>query len=278
MMFRTGGRIQAPPPITPSPIASAVCLVIGIVIFIIGLGAYGIVIASRCFTFNFNRPIYKALKGKMWFANLLVSLLLQGGFAFMVMPMLLHGLNGLLPDTLLFPVSLFIPFIVAQIVMIWFTLWAPIETGIIRERLKAHGITPEQFANGRYMGVSDPTRSSFKKLTQVEDDIGMLWLAPDRLIYRGDVQHFDIPHANVLDIERKADAGSTSSYFGGVHVIVRYRDSDGIEKRVRLHPEGDWTMTGKARAQNALAEALEMWRSSAPATIAPAAADAAASA
>ena len=65
---------------------------------------------------------------------------------------------------------------------------------------------------------------------------------------------------------------------GGVHVIVRYRDSDTTEKRVRLHPEGDWTMTGKARAQNALAEALEMWRSSAPATIAPAVADAAASA
>jgi hypothetical protein len=175
---------------------------------------------------------------------------------------LLRLFNGVLSDNLLRPVSFFAPFIAAQIFFMWFGVWSPLETMVVRKRLTACGFTRDQLATGITIGISDPARNSLKKMTLVEEDLGMLWIGDDVLSYRGDGQSFDVPRGDLLAVERKADAGAASSYFGAVHVIIRFRQPDGTERRVRLHPEQVWTQTGRARALNYLAERLESWRQS----------------
>jgi hypothetical protein len=88
----------------------------------------------------------------------------------------------------------------------------------------------------------------------------MMWLESRAIVYCGDTQAWEVTPGQLLAVERQADAGSTSSYFGAVHVIMRFMDERGVERRVRLHPEGDWTMTAKARALNAIADRLMAWK------------------
>ena len=245
----------------PSVVMAVVLFIIGFVFALLGVAVYGLVLLTNNFTMDFSRPFFSTFGGKLWFGNLLVGLLVQGGLAFMISPVLIRLLWGVLPQNLLIPVSFFGPFIVLQFVMVWLAMWAPLETIVIRKRLTAMGVTGEQLASGIPIGISDPAHSSLKKLTLVEEDLGMLWLAPDRMIYRGDRQQFDITRRQLISIGRKADAGSTSSYFGASHVILTFMQDDGTQRSVRLHPEGDWTMTRKARALNRLAERIEAWHS-----------------
>jgi len=178
----------------------------------------------------------------------------------MVAPFLIPPLMRVLPPGAAMAVGIFAPFVVAQLLFVWLQMWAPLERVAITRRLRARGVPPEQFALGRFIGTSDPARSSFKKMGLVEEDLGMMWIGADRLVFWGDRAAWEIPHAQLVAVERSADAGSTASYFGAVHVILRYRDDAGAEHRIRLHPETDWTMTAKARALDAIAERLAMWQ------------------
>jgi hypothetical protein len=264
----SGSRVSAAPAVpTTSPILYIIFAVLGVVTIFLGLAAYAIVYFTHGFTFNFDRPYYRGFARRMWFVNLIVGFLLQAGVAFMLFPVVARVLSPILPSAALFPVSYFGPFVLAQLVMIWFLLWSPVERAAIRRRMGGLGIVPEQMRDALPVGISDPAKNSLKKLAGIEEDVGMLWLSPDNLIYRGDQNWLSIPRDALLEIERKADAGATSSYFGAVHVILRYRDDGaGEEKRVRLHPQGNWTMTGHAHALNDLAERLESWRISPQAT------------
>ena len=62
-----------------------------------------------------------------------------------------------------------------------------------------------------------------------------------------------------VSIERVADAGSVSAYFGNVHIILTFARDGAPSRRVRLHPESTFTMTGTARASDRLANELEQW-------------------
>ena len=57
------------------------------------------------------------------------------------------------------------------------------------------------------------------------------------------------------------DAASTSALSGTAHVILRVRQLDGSERRIRLHCEGILTLGAKRVAMNALAERIQAWRS-----------------
>jgi hypothetical protein len=89
----------------------------------------------------------------------------------------------------------------------------------------------------------------------------MLWITPDELVYEGDNDEFRVRRDQCLSIERVADAGSTSAYFGNVHIILTLACEGAPPRRVRLHPESSWTMTGTARASDRLANQLERWKS-----------------
>jgi len=247
-------------PNAPIGIFAIVFVILGVFLLFVGAAAYGLVLLTRCFTFRFERPFLPTMKGKMWLSNLIVGLLIQSGFAFIVAPGIYNLVTYALPSQIALIVSYFGPFMMAQFVFIWFTMWAPLETMLIARRLAALGVPPDTFASGQYVGTSDPGKSSFKKLTLVEDDMGMLWIEANSLVYRGDSTSWVIRHDQLLEVERVADAGSVAAYFGGVHVILRLRDDGGVEHRLRIHAEGTWTQTARARKMDYIGDRLEAWR------------------
>jgi hypothetical protein len=257
-LYMRGGPPAAP--VSPNPLGSLVMSVLGVVLLLLGAMGYGLVLLTRCFTFNFNAPFYKGFGPKLWMSNLLVGLLLQIGFAFLLVPVLYPLILRVLPPQIAILASMFVPFIAAQFLLIWITIWGPLAKLVIRRRMLGRGIPPEQLAHGRPVGLSNPDRSSLRKLGLVEEDFGMMWIGENSLVYWGDEDAWEIPHDRLIAIERKADAGSTSAYFGAVHVILRYFDPYGVERRVRVHSEGDWSMTAAARALNEIAERLTAWQ------------------
>jgi hypothetical protein len=257
-----GAGDTAAAPAAPAAALAVFLIIFGVVIAAAGAAVYALVLLTNLFTFDFSRPFFRTFGGKLWVANLITGLLLQTAFALMLAPVAMAVLTHVLPARFLWLPSFLGGFFLAQLVLIWLTIWAPLETSVIARRMAAKGIGPELLARGQYVGISDPSRSSLKKMTLVEEDMGMLWIEPHALVYRGDAVDWDLSREQVLAVERQADAGSTSTYFGAVHVVLRVADPIAGERRIRLHTEGDWTMTAKARALNDLGERLQSWKAS----------------
>ncbi|MCG8404056.1 MAG: hypothetical protein MI923_02540 [Phycisphaerales bacterium] len=249
---------------------TAVLLILGVFLFCIGLAAYLVVLATHCFTFNFSRPFFSDFKPKLVFANMVVPTLLGVGVASAatagLRPILIHfGVN----ENIALIGSLAGMFLVSQFFLMWFQLWMPLDGKMTRRRLIARGFPPPQLENALEVGISDPDKSSFKKLSLIEDDVGMLWITPQLLSYRGDADDFDVRPQDVVGLERKADAASLSAYGGTVNLILHFRQHDGSERRVRFHcSEGCWTLSSQARAMDALSDRLTEWSKSATPPIA----------
>jgi len=263
-LWLSGGLSHAGPEMEGSfghqLILAIVMAVFGAVMLVGGALAYAVVYYTNGFTSDFSRPFFSSFKTKLYVANLFVGMLFILGIGLIVvgfaMPILT---NRGLSSTLSFVLPLACTLVATQFILIWLQIWAPLERRVIAKRLAALGITPEQVQSGAYVGISDPSKSSLRKMTLVEDDIGMLWTAPDRLIYQGDTDHFDIPQDQFIAMERKADAGSTSALAGAVHIILRFRTADGYQRQVRLHTEGCPTLGRKAKSLDQLAGRLQDW-------------------
>lgn len=256
------GRGTQGPNAAPVGVVAFLFVAVGLLLVVLGGAAYGLILLTRCFTLSLDKPFLPAYKPKLWFANLLVGLLVQGGFAFIIAPGMFNILSLVLPPSVAMPVAYFAPFMTGQLLFIWFTPWAPLEKMLIAKRLNRLGIPAAALTSGIYVGISNPERSSFKKLSLIEDDMGMMWIEGDRLVYRGDSTAWDIRYDQLMGVERVVDAGSTSAYFGAVHVILRFCDLSGVIQRLRIHSEGDWTMTGRARRLKYIADRLEAWHQS----------------
>jgi hypothetical protein len=235
--------------------------ILGVLFSLIAGVAYPTVLMTRCFTSDFSRPIWNAYRTKRFFAKIAVeapgiigaTFLLTAGIGFVL------GAGGV-P----LPWAVAVPGIVTLLLMnfvtFWFDVLSPVERALTRARMAAMGVTEEEAARAELMGTSDPAPRSGLRFGPIEDDIGMLWFEDDRLVYRGDRDAFSVTRENLLAIERGVDPQNTSAYFGAVDVILRLRGADGRERRVRLHPESCWTLTGIARAKEDLARRLETWR------------------
>lgn len=263
LRLRRGG----PPPsaVASVPLVAHVFFAaLGAFMLVGGALLYGLLLATRGFTFDFTRPVYRSFRVRMWVAHLAVELAVSLGFAAMMAGPLVLALSQFLPPAVVGIVSFFLPIVVMQYVLLWLNEWAPLEVSLIRRRLAALGVAPEVQAQGAFVGISNPDRSSWRKYGMIEDDLGMLWVHPAMLIYRGDAGGWDLPREQVVAVEREVDGGATSSYFGAAFVILRVRDASGRESRIRLHTEGDWTLTGRAKRLDELAERLESWKGEAP--------------
>ena len=240
---------------------AVVMFVLGVFSLIAGIASYIIVLSTHCFMFNFTRPIWNELKVRLYFANIIVPLLGMMGIGFMLSAFLTPTLKRL---GLSQSVAQFAPVIgcivLLQIVLVWFLIWSPLEKRIIRKRLLARGLTESQLDTGIYLGLSDPNKSSLKKISCVEEDIGMLWFDSQQLIYWGDNDGFALHRDNLIDVERKMDGASTSALSGTAHVILHVRQDDGSERHIRLHCEGIGTLGGKRSAMNELSDRIETWR------------------
>ncbi len=270
-MWVSGGLPKTAPEVEENTgyqfLLGVILAVLGCLTLAAGAVIYAIVHFSNGLTSDFSRPFFSSLKTKLYLANLFVILLIAVGVAQLVTAVVMPILQRLgVSSTMSFFLPMFGTFIVIQFVlMMWLQIWAPLEKRVIDRRMAAMGVTPEQIQAAMYVGISDPTKSSFRKMTTVEDDIGMMWFFPEALMYRGDAQQFDIPREKFIAMERKADAGSTAAYFGAVNVIVRFLDGGGKERSVRFHTEADPTLGRKAKALNTLAARIQSWLDQAPA-------------
>jgi hypothetical protein len=259
-----GGDIDKPSDETGRSNASAVAIVMGVLGFIslgAGIGLYFLTLASRCFFSDFKKPFWNAVKGRMFLVNIVVLIMTGLGLACLAC---IPSVPILMMFGLPLSVAVMIPvlgtFIILQFVTVWLNVWQPLEKSTILARLKARGVTDDYFERGIYLGVSDPSRSSMKKIGMVEDDMGMLWVGEKEIVYMGDMEDFRIAPEQFVEMQRVADAGSVSALFGNVHVILKFRARAGGEITRRLHTEGIWTMSGKARASDMLAEKIAAWQ------------------
>jgi hypothetical protein len=226
-----------------------------------GFTSYAAAILTHCFTFNFKKPIWDSVKKKLYLMNIVVLVLTGAGAASFVSMIVMPVLTKLgLSWTISVSAPFLITFIAVGFLSMWINIWRPLELSIVKKRLAACGVSNEVLEKGICIGISDPAKSSFKKMTMVEEDIGMLWLRDKELVYIGDTTGFNISRNQLVEVERGADAGSMSAYGGDVHVILRFKTNDGAQHRIRLHTEGHWTMGSRARASDDLEEKLVRWQ------------------
>ena len=258
-MWREHSRMPQEEPAGPV-VHSVFSLIVGGFFVALGVAAYLAVIFTGCFTFNYAHPVWLAVKGKQFFVNIIVTVLLALGAGFAVSaffgPVLaMLGLEPGLANML--PVMLMVG--VLQVVQLWVLIWSPVERHIITKRLAALGITPAHLQSAAMVGLSNPASGFIKRFGAIEEDMGALWVGPDQLIYYGDSEQFGIAREQLVQMERRADNRSTSMLGGIAHIILHVKLPAGDIRQIRLHTEGHWTMGLKRKAMDALAEAITRW-------------------
>jgi hypothetical protein len=232
-----------------------------------GISGYALTLGTHCFTFNFQNPFWNSVKKKLHVMRIVVILLTLTGIVFFVSMVITPILMAIgLSWSISFTAPLMGTFVLIQFLTTWIDIWQPLAKSMLKKRLATFGISSQEIEKGTCIGISNPAKSSFKKMTMVEEDVGVLWLHDNELIYNGDTDSFNISREQFIEVERVADAGSMSAYFGNVHVIIRFRITDGTERRLRLHPETAWTMSGRAKESDALAARIICWKEGRPQT------------
>ena len=218
------------------------------------------ILFTHCLSFDFNYPVWPGVKGKLFLVNIVVPLGVGLGLGFMVSsvvtPLLMaRGFNsevaGLIP--VLGMVGL------VQVAQLWIMVWAPLERRLIVRRLQTLGISAEQLNSAFLIGLSNPASGMLKRFGSIEEDIGALWITADQLVYWGDSERFAITRDQLTAVERKADNRSVSLLAGITHVILHVKTATGVERQIRLHNEGQWTMGQKRKMMERLAEAIGSW-------------------
>jgi len=249
---------------SPSLLRAVILIILGGMSVVAGAGAYVVVVFTTCFTFNFSRPVWSDLKAKLFVANIFVPVLLAIGAGLAASGILSPILTGVgLDGGLAVGLPIMAAIVGLQFIQLWVLIWGPVEKRFITKRLLAQGIRPEQIASGILAGISNPASGFAKRFGMIEEDVGVLWVSPDRLVFWGDVEQFSLTREEVVQIERKADKGSTTMLWGLQHTILHVRGAGGAERQFRLHAEGLWTMGQKRRVMARLAELVENWKSNA---------------
>ncbi len=248
---------------------SIVMLVLAIMAIGAGIVGYLGAVFTQCLTFDFTRPVWHEIKAKQFLANLLFPTMVMLGVGFFSSAMLTPvAARFNLPGEMAFMAPFFLGFVLMQVLSLFVLVWSPMEKRIIKKRLAALGITPDQMRGGIYVGLSNPAvTSSKKRFFSIEEDVGMLWFTPQQMIYWGDVEQFAISQHDLVQVERKVDAKSTTALSGTAHVVLHIRLSDNSERQIRLHTEAIWTLLGKRRASNDLAARINAWLAGAPAQV-----------
>ncbi len=245
---------------SPGGAFDIVGFILGCFFLLLTASVYATTILTDCFTFNFSRPVWSKIRVRLFLVRIVVTTLGMFSVVFLGICFLnpFFQKMGLGPSAT-YSGPLVIALIVIQSVMIWVSIWAPVERGVVFQRLAAQGISRRELDRGVLIGLSDPGKSSTKRFGAIEEDIGMLWFDPDCLNYRGDNRQFSVTREELIGVDRQTDAGNTTALSGTAHVILcicRERAGD----RIRLHTEGVWTMGGKRKSMEALAARIAEWR------------------
>lgn len=246
-------------------LAGAVGYAIGSVMcggFFLGLALlfYLATIVSGCFSFTFKRPMWKAARLKMGFANIVLMVLSGAGSGFLggaiLGPVLLFsGLNVQMARLL----PLLLMLAVVQVASWRVFVWAPLEKRIIWNRLRTTGVSHAEVQSAILVGLSNQATGFIKRFGATDNDIGGLWLTPELLIYRGDGEQFGVTREQLVQMEQQTE-DRTASFFGSTaQVTLHVSLSDGSIRPIRLHAKGHWTKENKRAAMDALADAIAEW-------------------
>jgi hypothetical protein len=234
--------------------------VIGLFFLVPSVIAYMALLFSCCLTFNYRHPVWNSVKAKTYLFNIFVAVGISLGLGFIASAFLSPFLSQLsLPRSQVDLLPVLAILIGFQLLRLWILIWAPAEKLMIQRRLRTMGVAPEQLKPAMLVGISNPASGLVKRFGAIEEDMGALWVLPDRLAYRGDGEQFDLTREQIAGIERKADNRSTTVLAGIAHVILQVRLPDGSVRQMRLHTEGQWTLGQKRRAMDTLAEAIAGW-------------------
>ena len=264
MMFNNpqpGAAAQRTGSASMPAVAIILFMAMGMFFSFVGMVSYAAVLATNCFTFRYDRPVW--LKGftlRLRLVNIIVPLFLLlglGSLATVLFGSVLAIAGVPLKAAILIP--FFCVLVPGQFFLAWFNIWAPMDKTLIRKRLSAIGIAPARMDGGFYAGISDPSVSSFRK-GLIEDDVGMIWLDADAIVYRGDARNLNIKRSQLLQIERVVDKGSMAAYAGAVHVILLWQDDKGAQNRTRIHVMNCFTLSGIAHSLDKLADDLKRWQ------------------
>jgi hypothetical protein len=237
-------------------------------VFFLGAAAvvYGLTVLTQGFTFSYQRPVFSGFKMRLFVINIivLVGLILGGIFiGGAVLGPVLASVG--LPPKIGAVILTFVVFLPTVLIGIW----TPMDRPLVTKRLRVKEVPERAIEKGQLMGLSYPKKSTLTKFSSTLDDVGMLWILKSRIIYRGDNDEFEIRREDLVDVERKTDRASPATVGGGVPIILTFRQK-GEERKIRLLPQGTWTVWGLARALDDLAEKIDQWREAGDADRSPA--------
>ncbi len=256
-----------PAPVPPPPPADGMTRLGGIVVSLV-LGAvlaaiaaaFALAFVSTCaFTSSYGRPVFKRIKPRLFVGQIVLSSLLLFAIGLLLNAALgvLFWVLGIRASSWI--VAMVLSMVAVNVALVRLHLLSPLEPKLAARRLAAMGVPAAQIERGLCIGISNPTDSGWKK-SAIEDDIGLLWVEPERLVYKGDQESFEVARGRLLEVERTTVASSVSSYSGNRHIVLRFATDAGGERRVRLHAEGCWTPGRVVKATDQLAERLNAWR------------------
>ena len=236
-------------------------LVLGVFTLGCSVAAYFLLWFTCCFTFDYSHPVWNSVKAKKYLFNIFIAVGMSLGIGFILTAFLSPVLTSMgLPPAQAGILPVLGVIIAFQLMQLWVLIWSPMEKRMIIKRLGAMGITPAQLQGAMFIGISNPASGMLKRFGSIEEDMGALWVSPDRLAFRGDVEQFDLTRDQIEEIERRADNRSSTVLAGIAHVVLHVRLPDGSIRQMRLHVEGQGTMGGKRRAMDTLAGAIDRWQ------------------
>lgn len=219
---------------------------------------YGLATLTHCLTFDYSKPVWRSFRRRFVLAHLLLQVLLMfaAAFFFSAMAAVVVAMLGASFDS--WYVGLLLAAVFVLILFHAVNLWVPLDRSLMKKILAARGVAPAEIAGATYVGLSDPTRSSWGKGV-IEDDIGGLWLGTGALIYRGDGESFYVLREDIVAVERDVDPANAAAVTGAAHPVLVWKVGDKV-RRSRLHAEGHWLVFQTARRLDTLAERIERWR------------------
>lgn len=249
-------------PVHSVVVNSVFSLFVGVFFLVLGVASYLVTVFTGCFTFDYNRPVWVAAKTRQFIANIIVPVGLGLGFGFIVSAFFSPFLRSIgLDESMANMAPLFFALMVFQILQLWILIWAPAERQFIRKRLATFGITSAHLQGATLIGLSSPDSGLAKRFAAIEEDMGALWITPEALMFRCDVEQFDLTREQILEVERRADKRSTTMLAGIAHIILYVQLTEGGVRQIRLHVEGLWTMGQKKRTMDNLAQNILQWHS-----------------
>lgn len=235
-------------------------VLLGAAFLVFSASSYLLVVGIRAGVRDFQGPIWRDLKARLFVASVVVyftgglgaGLILAGYLT----PMLLA--QGMAPWAgRLLPVALGL--VLLPSLQTWVNPWAPLQRRLLLRRLSAQGLDQNKLRSAVFVGILEPGKPRESVRGGLEREGGGLWIEPNRIVYKGDADAFEFRRDEVIRISRRADSGRTTLPSGILQPSITFRSPGGGEREIQFQSLGCWTTGAARKASSELACRLEAW-------------------